>query len=370
MAKKQNRSQTEKKVVSKRRRATALFPKDSLKDALKIPETIRDQNAGKPFSRITLAKALEISPGGSKLRSLIISANKYGLIEGNYASETIGISDFGKSIVYPRTDEEQKTGLKTALYNIELFKEFFENFNGNRVPRKELLLNTLNRDYNIPVDDTAACHEMLMQNARDLGILTTVKGAEYVEVSRLSAAEIKETEEIEQDENTETETERAEIKKEQELKITGKKPPEEWQPKVFIAHSKNKEILQQIKQILDFGQFEYVVAEEVQTTSIPIPEKVFGLMKQCNSAIINVSADEQENLSNGTYKINENVLIEIGGAFLRYDKRVILLVDKRLTLPSNLQGLNRCEYEGSELSFSTAINLQNSLKEFRKPGGK
>jgi len=168
MAKKQKRSQSEKRGDSKRRRTTSLFPKNSLKDALRIPETIRDRNTGKPLSRITLAKALDLSPGGSNLRSLIISANKYGLIEGNYASESVGISELGKSIVYPRTDEEQKIGLKTALYNIELFKEFFENFNGNRVPRKDLLLNTLNRDYNIPTQDTEACHEMLMRNARDL----------------------------------------------------------------------------------------------------------------------------------------------------------------------------------------------------------
>lgn len=370
MAKKQKRSQSEKRADSKRRRATSLFPKNSLKDALRIPETIRDQNAGKPFSRITLAKALDLSPGGSNLRSLIISANKYGLIEGNYASESVGTSELGKSIVYPRTDEEQKTGLKTALYNIELFKEFFENFNGNRAPRKDLLLNTLNRDYNIPVQDTEACHEMLMRNARDLGILTTVKGAEYVEVSRLSVAKVEETEEQEIKEEIEEKAERLERKSDQELKAPETKPPTEWQAKVFIAHSKNKKILEQIKQILDFGQFKYAIAEEVQTTSIPIPEKIFGLMKQCNSGIINVSADEQERLPDGTYKINQDVLIEIGGAFLRYDKRVILLVDKRLTLPSNLQGLYRCEYEGDELSFSTAMNLQNSLKEFRKPGAK
>lgn len=128
MAKKQKRSQTEKRKGTKRRRTTSLFPKNSLKDALRIPETIRDQNAGNPFSRITLAKALNLSPSGSKLRSLIISANKYGLIEGNYVSENIGLSQLANPIVYPRTDEEQKTGLKSALYNIELFKEFFRKF--------------------------------------------------------------------------------------------------------------------------------------------------------------------------------------------------------------------------------------------------
>ena len=67
----------------------------------------------------------------------------------------------------------------------------------------------------------------------------------------------------------------------------------------------------------------------------------------------------------GNYRINENVLIEIGSAFVHYDKRVILLVDKRIILPSNLQGLYRCEYEGDELSFTVAMKLQKALTEFK-----
>jgi predicted nucleotide-binding protein len=89
-------------------------------------------------------------------------------------------------------------------------------------------------------------------------------------------------------------------------------------------------------------------------------------MKQCNCAIINVSADEQEKREDGTYGVNPNVLTEIGGAFLRYDRKVILLVDKRVELTSNLQGLYRCEYEGDELIFSTYLKLQKALTEFKK----
>ena len=134
---------------------------------------------------------------------------------------------------------------------------------------------------------------------------------------------------------------------------------------MFISHSKNKKIVGQIKQILEFGQFEFVIAEEKETTAIPISEKVFGLMKQCNCAIINLSVDGN---TDDNFHINENVLIEIGAAFLQYNRKVILLVDKRIAnkLPSNLHGLYRSEYQGDELSFETAMKLQNSLSDFRK----
>lgn len=117
----------------------------------------------------------------------------------------------------------------------------------------------------------------------------------------------------------------------------------------------------QIERILQFGQFDYEVAEKTETTAIPIPEKVFGSMRKCNCAIINISADEQEKREDGSYGINQNVLIEIGAAFLLYNRRVILLTNKRITMPSNLKGLYNCYYEGDELGFESIMKLQEAL---------
>ena len=76
-----------------------------------------------------------------------------------------------------------------------------------------------------------------------------------------------------------------------------------------------------------------------------------------------VSADDEAAAESGT--INNNVLIEIGAAFVLYDQRVVLLWDKRMKVPSNLQGLYRCEFEGSELSFSAGTKLAKAAKGFR-----
>jgi hypothetical protein len=61
------------------------------------------------------------------------------------------------------------------------------------------------------------------------------------------------------------------------------------------------------------------------------------------------------------------VLIEIGAAFVLYDRRVVLLWDKRLPVPTNLQGLYRCEFEGDELSWSAGMKLMKAIKGFKKP---
>jgi len=206
-----------------------------------------------------------------------------------------------------------------------------------------------------------------MKNAKELGIITLLKDTEYIQLNNISTP----VEGKQISLNDKDIGEGISRQKEDTDQIT---PPGEssesqgagLKPKVFIGHSKNTKILNQLKEILEFGQFDYVIAEETETSAIPISEKVFGLMKDCNCAIINLSADE-EGKEEDSIRINQNVLIEIGAAFLKYNKKVILLTDKRLieTLPSNIKGLVRCDYEGDELSFTTALKLQKSLTCFR-----
>lgn len=135
--------------------------------------------------------------------------------------------------------------------------------------------------------------------------------------------------------------------------------------KVFISHSKNRGILEQIKTMLGFAGLEYRVADEEQSTAIPVPEKVLKAMRDCTAAAICVTADETEKREDGSYGINENVLIEIGAAFVLYDQRVVLVWDRRVPVPSNLQGLYRSEFEGQELSWSEGMKFMEALNNFR-----
>lgn len=139
--------------------------------------------------------------------------------------------------------------------------------------------------------------------------------------------------------------------------------------KVFVAHGKNKAILDQVKNLLLLGDFEAYVAAEEETPGIPVPEKVVQGMRQCQAAVINVAAEEPvvDEEGNETFLVNQNVLIEIGGAAILYGyDRVILLWDKRVPVPSDLQGLYRCEYEGDELSLEVGMKLLEALAKLRE----
>ena len=137
---------------------------------------------------------------------------------------------------------------------------------------------------------------------------------------------------------------------------------------VFVGHGRNQKILDQVKELLIYGRFEPVVAEEEETTAVPVPRKVLGALRRSQAGVINISADEKLTDDEGhtRYTINQNVLTEIGAAFVLYDEKVVLLTDRRVELPSNLQGIYRCEYEGDTLDFEATMRLLKALNRFRE----
>ena len=46
--------------------------------------------------------------------------------------------------------------------------------------------------------------------------------------------------------------------------------------RVFISHGANRQIVGQLKELVQFGKFEPVVSVENETASKPVPDKVFG----------------------------------------------------------------------------------------------
>jgi len=343
------------------------FPRHTLNDALKVARAIEGGNAGRPFNRIDLANELGISPESSLLRNLLTSSIRYGLTRGGQKAEKIELTDLGRCIVSPNDKSNVNECIRRALTTPVLFNTIYTYFDNNKIPRENTFKNTLKNEFKVFPEDVNQCYRILIENGKDHNIIQAAKsGNEYLQLSKLRSDDVGTATET-TDEGLTSEISPEQEEPDETVEIdTVETVKEISKPRVFISHSKNMKILDQVKQILDFGDFDFVIAEEHETTSIPISDKVFGDMKSCNCGLINISADDQEKREDGSFGINQNVLIEIGAAFLKYEKRVILLVDKRLTLPSNLKGLYLCYYQGDELSWEVGLKLQKALTEFKK----
>ena len=78
--------------------------------------------------------------------------------------------------------------------------------------------------------------------------------------------------------------------------------------------------------------------------------------------------DFLDDQGNRHHKINENVLIEIGAAMALYGGNFILLVERGVQLPSNLQGLYECRYEGDKLDGDATMKLLKAFNGFQTSG--
>jgi hypothetical protein len=183
---------SEEKKKRKPRESSA-YPKRSLMDALQIANAIKEHNAGNPYDRLDLAKAVSKSPTSSEFRMLITASGQFGLTEGSYAASSISLTPLGRSIVFPQSPSERAECLKKTLFNIPLYAKFFTDFDNNKLPPMEYLVGTLNRTYEIPVEDCKNCYDLIVKNAKELEILDEIGGSQYIHLNKLGGAASTET---------------------------------------------------------------------------------------------------------------------------------------------------------------------------------
>jgi len=353
-------------------------PSHTIEEALVIPKAIKDNYAGQAVAPLLVAEACGISPTSSNWRTLTGAAVAYGLTNGGYNSKEIAIAPLGESIVSPLKEGEEIIALKESVLKPTILGDFYKQYDRNKLPRIDIAQNVL-RKKGIPAEKIDSAWSILMANATKANILKVIGGNEYLFLDISDDLTVKDSKNEEVDnvqsvsavdiyENIPTEIL-------QKINVT---PPDsspssdtvisqKEKPHIFISHGKNNAIIVgQLKELLIYGQMEPIISVDRETTAIPVPDKVFDDMRNCDAGIIHIDLEEVSLEDGKKYnRLNENVLIEIGAAIALYGKRVILLCKKGTSLPSNLQGLYRCEYEGNQLDYTATMKLLKTMQELR-----
>ncbi len=168
-------------VAKKRTRRTALFPAASFEEALTLANAVQKHAAGQTVRRLTLFDQMGKSPDSGTSRQLIVNSNKYGLTKGSYSAEHLELTPDGKlatgSEVPPR--DKLKARFKLAIDRIGPFKALYETQKGNRLPVTSVLQDFA-KEQGVPDADAKECVEMFIVNAKFLGILKPIAGAERI----------------------------------------------------------------------------------------------------------------------------------------------------------------------------------------------
>lgn len=342
-------------------------PAFPITEAVRVPQAIADNYAKKPTKPLDVAMALDMSVTSGPFRMLTGASVAYGLTDKAAQGEVISLTDLGRRVVAPLHEGDDLVAKRQALLQPRVVREFLQQYDGHPLPKDDIAWNVL-ETMGVPADATADALSMILDNARSLGLTKEHKGKTYI---RLDAIEMAPGEGDERDQEEDHYGEVDDRVDSQAAQVSDADlPPNDlgWNKRVFVTHGKNEAIVEQLKELLEYGDLEPVVSVERESVAQPVPDKVLGDMRHCGAAIVHVGGEHRMIDSEGTEHVilNQNVLIEIGAAMALYDRRFILLVEDGVSLPSNLQGMYQVRYEGDRLNYDATMKLLKAFNEFKR----
>ena len=168
-----------KRAKSKRTRTARVYPALSFEESLVLAEAIHTHASGEKVSRLTLLKAMNISPTSSATQILITSSGKYGITKGSYVAEHLELTAEGKT----PSDKEASPRARTqarfdlAIKSVKPFEVMYSIYRGKKLPSRDVLDDAL-REAKLEIADTNECIDTFIVNAKFVGLLQTIAGSE------------------------------------------------------------------------------------------------------------------------------------------------------------------------------------------------
>jgi hypothetical protein len=174
-----------KQSVSKKKKAKNgpkvppwTFPKNTLEDAIRVPQAIEQQNGGNPMKSDLLVKAVGFnSTSDWRFLDLLRSANLYGLVEGSGRFATVAMTDIGNGVVAPGSPTERQSALLKAFRNVEDFRKVEDFYKGKKLPEDEFFENTLVREFSIPRERVQPFIQIFTKNLEFLKAFRAADGS-------------------------------------------------------------------------------------------------------------------------------------------------------------------------------------------------
>ncbi|OYT94036.1 MAG: hypothetical protein CFE43_01500 [Burkholderiales bacterium PBB3] len=119
------------------------------------------------------------SASSSTTKMMITNSGKYGITQGSYAADFIELTEKGAIAVNLSLPERDRRNaeFELAIDGVAPFKQLYEHYKGKRLPEREIIKDFL-RDSGAAVFDLDECVDTFIVNAKDLGLLRTIGGAE------------------------------------------------------------------------------------------------------------------------------------------------------------------------------------------------
>jgi hypothetical protein len=163
----------------KRTRTVRPYPVVPFKEATVIGDAIFKYASGEKVRRLTLLEKMERSPVSGPTRALITNSGKYGITEGSHSSEYLELTGLGHAACNLENDRPTRLNaqFQLAIKGIAPFQVLYDTYVGKKLPAHEVMKDKL-VESDVEVDNPKECIDLFVVNAKDLGLLRTIAGAE------------------------------------------------------------------------------------------------------------------------------------------------------------------------------------------------
>jgi hypothetical protein len=330
-------------------------PRYPISEALRVARAITDEYGKQPTRPLDVAAAMGMTPTSGGFKMLTGASIAYGFTEGGAQADAISLTDLGLRVMAPTEEGDDEAAKREALLRPRVVREFLEKYDGSKLPRPTIGKNVLEQ-MGVTSTATQRTLELIIESANELGLLTEINGERYVNLKAVpkppkdAEADLLYDEDAENDEDAAppdglSSEDVAAAARIAHVEVPPTAVTTKTNRRVFISHGKNKKVVNQLKELLSYGDFEPVVSVERETASKPVPDKVMDDMRSCGAGIIHVGTERTVKDEDGAelHLLNQNVLIEIGAAMALYQGRFILLVEKAAHCPRTFKASTRSD---------------------------
>lgn len=362
----------------RKRRAPRGFPSFSLEDSLVIAQAIADNNAGKPYSKLSLAESIGRKPDSSGFRNLLSASLQYGLTEGSFAQAQIKLTALGMEATMPQSEDERRKALVKAARNVGLYDQLYAKFDQAKLPADANFRNTLIREHAV---DTAYADDFIKlfkEDGKLTGLIRPVAGSDRVDLQQehLTGDGLRggDTEELD-DLHNETTGGNGQGTPQHTKTQQQPPPPAPETPRnaIFIGHGRDLTAVDQLKRLLEQMGVRGVTVKDEAHAGRPISQKVADCMRDCSAAIFIASADDDAVNTDGNpiKRARQNVIYELGAASFVYGRRIVIFKEDGVEFPSDFSDLGYIPYDKGHLAdkFAELIGELVKLKAVRIQAG-
>jgi hypothetical protein len=150
------------------------YPRHSVRKSLRIPQSVLDQNAGRPCTDREAAEYSGVGYHGPFAVELS-SAIKYGFLT-RPKPRNVALTELAKTVLRPQSQSDELNGLRQAVLNAPKISEVYKHYRGENIPDEPFFGNALLDNFQIPKEKHEEFKGIFLESLEESQLIESREG--------------------------------------------------------------------------------------------------------------------------------------------------------------------------------------------------